>query len=170
MVGTRSHGASAVVEMGKELGIKVYGTNFKNGVRSQARRRKGTRCVSRSPRQGGAECLTQVHCDLVFELWCQRNTRTESAPLRHLVTGHAPFFFSACHLGLRRSVRCPGRSPSKANRPLKAPLWPHLQRGFSFPTASASGVGGSASLWHLLQLRPRLPGVPALLKLRLRLL
>ena len=70
----------------------------------------------------------------------------------------------------RRSVRCPGRTQPKANRPLKAPLWPHLRRGFSFPTASASGVGGSASLWHLFQHRPRLPGVPALLELRLGLL
>ena len=34
------------------------------------------------------------------ELWCQRHTRTESASLRCLVTGHAPFFSSACHLGL----------------------------------------------------------------------
>ena len=36
----------------------------------------------------------------ISELWCQCNTRTESAPLRRLVTGHTPFFFSACHLGL----------------------------------------------------------------------
>src|SRR6476619_3734096 len=73
---------------------------LQNGVRSQARRRKGIPGVSRWPRQGGAECLTQAHCDRVTELWCQGHTRTESASLRYLVTGHAPFFSSACHLGL----------------------------------------------------------------------
>jgi hypothetical protein len=33
----------------------------------------------------------------------------------------------------RRSVRCPGRTQPKANRPLKAPLWPQPAAGFFFP-------------------------------------
>ena len=65
--------------------------------------------------------------------------------MRCLVTGHAPFFSSACHLGLRRSVRCPGLSPSKANRPLKAPRWPHLRRGFSLARALNPGWGTSSN-------------------------
>ena len=36
----------------------------------------------------------------VSELWCQRHTRNESARSQCSVTGHAPFFPSACHLGL----------------------------------------------------------------------
>jgi hypothetical protein len=34
------------------------------------------------------------------ELWRKRNTRTESARLPCSVTRHAPFFSSACHLGV----------------------------------------------------------------------
>ena len=69
----------------------------------------------------------------------------------------------------RRSVRCPGRTRPKANRPLKAPLWPHLQRGFLSrpprpPAWAAAQVYGTSS-----SIAQCLPGVPTRLKLRLGL-
>ena len=82
----------------KELGIKVYGTNFKteSAAKLAGERAHSLRFSMASPRRSGMPDPGALR--RVFELWCQRNTRTESAPLRRLVTGHAPFFFSACHL------------------------------------------------------------------------
>jgi hypothetical protein len=81
----------------------------------------------------------------VFELWCQRNTRTESAPLRRLVTGHASF--SLRRVILVSTLGSESRSqPSKANRPLKAPRWPHLRRGFSLVPALGPRAGESLRL------------------------
>jgi hypothetical protein len=67
--------------------------------------RSKTLCRAHTARRPGAQLANEVRCELQNHvppraLWCQRHTRTESASLRCLVTGDAPFFSSACHLGL----------------------------------------------------------------------
>ena len=56
---TRSQGRPPVWRWDKRAWDQALRHRLLNGVRSQARWRKGTRGVSRWARQGGTECLTQ---------------------------------------------------------------------------------------------------------------
>ena len=93
-----------------------------------------TRVVTRllPARQGGAECLTQGHCDRVLN--CGVSATLElNRPSARLGNRARTIFLFGVSSWPRRSVRCPGRTQPKANRPLKAPALAPPAAGFFFP-------------------------------------